>query len=559
MKRCAIYTRKSTEEGLDQAFNSLDAQREACENYILSQKSEGWRAITTKYDDGGISGGHMERPALKALMGEIDDGNVDIIVVYKVDRLTRSLADFAKLVERFDKHEISFVSVTQQFNTSNSMGRLTLNVLLSFAQFEREVGAERVRDKIAASRKKGIWTGGNPPLGYDNVDKKLVLIEKEAEIVREIYAQYLEHGCVRSIIKHANEKGWVTKRRANGSGGKLLSRGPIYHMLKNPLYASLMKTGGKLYDGQHKAIVDRATWDAVQKKLANRTQWTGTPKSKISPLAGLLYWKEQRLTPDHTSRSGRRYRYYVSHKNDVSPDQRIRMKANDVEVAVLTALSKWLSLADAPNDLLADGASADEVNEIRHALSIQALSMKIDEKRIPSETWIHPIKRIVLDDRSLKITLIPRQLIARSDMSGALKDIAVVQSPLKIAKRGQEMRLMLGDSEVPRAPNETAFSLISRMHRWKERWFADSDNELKTILIDDGCTPTGYSREIRLAFLAPDIVDAFLSGAAPFEVTSEKLKRLKNLPADWNKQRAMLGIVGNSQNQPEVQAGIVSA
>jgi len=217
-KRCAIYTRKSTEEGLDQAFNSLDAQREACEAYIASQRHEGWRLVKTRFDDGGLSGGNMDRPALQALLAEIDAGRIDIIVVYKVDRLTRSLSDFAKLVDRFDAKDVSFVSVTQAFNTSSSMGRLTLNVLLSFAQFEREVTAERIRDKIASSKRKGMWMGGNPPLGYDNVDKQLVINKREAKTVRRLLDAYLEEGCVRKVIEVAQAEGlgvseFLCKRR----------------------------------------------------------------------------------------------------------------------------------------------------------------------------------------------------------------------------------------------------------------------------------------------------------------------------------------------------------
>lgn len=251
IKRCAIYTRKSTEEGLDQAFNSLDAQREACENFIRSQKAEGWRIIKTHYDDGGLSGGTMERPALKALLSDIADGRVDVVVVYKVDRLTRSLADFAKLVDQFDEQDVSFVSVTQQFNTSSSMGRLTLNVLLSFAQFEREVTAERIRDKIAASRKKGLWTGGVPPLGYDVVDKQLIVNGKEAETVKRLFEAYLNASSARNVLDLIEEEDLRTKKRTNGQGGHLITRGPLYWILSNPVYAGYVRSGDQLYDSVH--------------------------------------------------------------------------------------------------------------------------------------------------------------------------------------------------------------------------------------------------------------------------------------------------------------------
>ena len=274
--RCAIYTRKSSEEGLDQEFNSLHAQREACEAYIASQKHEGWEINETAYDDGGYSGGSMERPALKRLLADIEDTVIDVVVVYKVDRLTRSLPDFAKMVEIFDARGISFVSVTQQFNTTNSMGRLTLNVLLTFAQFEREVTGERIRDKIAASRKKGIWMGGNVALGYDAVDRKLVVNLEEASTVRMIFRRYLKLGSVRSLKAELNEKGIVSKTRINPSGrrtgGKSLSRGSLYQILQNRLYIGKAVHKGKAYPGEHDEIVDRDLWDRVQTTLAQNAE-----------------------------------------------------------------------------------------------------------------------------------------------------------------------------------------------------------------------------------------------------------------------------------------------
>ena len=263
--RCAIYTRKSSDEGLDQTFNSLDAQREACEAYIKSQRHGGWRALPAAYDDGGLSGGSLERPALKRLMLDIDAGRVDMIVVYKIDRLTRSLADFAKLVERLDAAGASFVSVTQQFNTSTSMGRLTLNVILSFAQFEREVTAERIRDKIAASKKKGMWMGGRVPLGYDRSDKTLIVNVVEAETVRTLFRAYLDLGSVRRLKDYADKNNLVTKRHKFASGkedgGVPFSRGRLYHLLSNPVYIGKIRHKNESYDGLHDAIVEEAIWD----------------------------------------------------------------------------------------------------------------------------------------------------------------------------------------------------------------------------------------------------------------------------------------------------------
>jgi DNA invertase Pin-like site-specific DNA recombinase len=253
--RCAIYTRKSSEEGLEQSFNSLDAQREACEAFIISQKHEGWTVLPTHYGDGGVSGGTMERPSLRRLLVDIADGKVDVVVVYKVDRLTRSLADFAKIVDAFDAKGVSFVSVTQQFNTTTSMGRLTLNVLLSFAQFEREVAGERIRDKIAASKKKGMWMGGAEPLGYDVKDKALIINDTEAETIRHIFARYVELGSVRALKHELDRDGYVSKVRVNKhgrvTGGKPLSRGALYLLLQNQLYRGKVPHKGEVHEGMH--------------------------------------------------------------------------------------------------------------------------------------------------------------------------------------------------------------------------------------------------------------------------------------------------------------------
>ena len=271
IRRCAVYTRKSSEEGLEQEFNSLHAQREACEAFIKSQAGEGWRSVRTHYDDGGLSGATMERPALQRLMADIDKGLVDAVVVYKVDRLTRSLADFAKMVEVFDARGVSFVAVTQQFNTTTSMGRLTLNVLLSFAQFEREVTGERIRDKIAASKRKGIWMGGLVPLGYEVRDRQLVINEAEAATVRHIFTRYCELGSVRLLKEELDRNGVRSKIRVSKdgveSGGQAFSRGALYTLLRNPIYVGEIRHKGVCHPGQHAPIINRAMWDKVAKLL----------------------------------------------------------------------------------------------------------------------------------------------------------------------------------------------------------------------------------------------------------------------------------------------------
>src|SRR5580698_10644600 len=316
--RCAIYTRKSSEEGLEQSFNSLHAQREACEAYILSQKHEGWQVVPATYDDGGFSGGNMERPGLKRLLADIAAGKIDTVVVYKVDRLTRSLADFARIVESFDGQGVSFVSVTQQFNTTTSMGRLTLNVLLSFAQCEREVNSERICDKIAASKRKGLWVGGTLPLGYHMKNDKVTVIEDEAERVRLIYRRYLELGGVNALVRDLQERNIRTKSRllATGAtrGGVLFGRGSLFYLLRNRFYIGEVKYKDEILPGEQPAIMDRALFDAVQQRLTE--QWTTQSTARNASnhlLTGLLFDDTgHRMVPTHATKSGVRYRYYVS-------------------------------------------------------------------------------------------------------------------------------------------------------------------------------------------------------------------------------------------------------
>lgn len=318
---CAIYTRKSSEEGLEQDFNSLHAQREACEAFIQSQKAEGWKALPDQYDDGGFSGGNMERPALKRLMADIAAGKVRIVVVYNVDRLTRSLADFAKLVEQFDAKGVSFVSVTQQFNTTSSMGRLTLNVLLSFAQFEREVTGERIRDKIAASKKKGMWMGGFVPIGYRSQERTLIIDDAQAERIRTVFRRYLQLGSVKALNAELDHMGWVTPASEGmdqrATGGKRFSRGHLYRILSNPIYLGRIAHKGQVYPGNHPAIIDQELWNQVQARLSENRQTTSRRAHARSPslLAGLVFdaVSGEHLTPTHAAKGSKRYRYYVSH------------------------------------------------------------------------------------------------------------------------------------------------------------------------------------------------------------------------------------------------------
>lgn len=343
--RCAIYTRKSSEEGLEQEFNSLDAQREACEAYIASQRAEGWRAMREGYDDGGYSGGNLDRPGLRNLLEDIRDGLVDVIVVYKIDRLSRSLMDFAKLVEVFDEHKVTFVSVTQSFNTTTSMGRLTLNVLLSFAQFEREVTGERIRDKIAASRAKGMWMGGFVPWGYDAIDRKLVINEAEAAQIRYIFERFVELGSATRLTRELVRKGIINKR------GRPIDKGFLYKLFRNRVYLGEAVHKGTSYPGEHQAIISQELWDKVHAilKISPRTRANNTRAQTPAMLKGLLFTDTGvAMTPTHTRKGERLYRYYVSMdalQNRIGENGALprRLNAGMVESVVIQELRRMLT------------------------------------------------------------------------------------------------------------------------------------------------------------------------------------------------------------------------
>ena len=357
-RRCAVYTRKSTDEGLDQEYNSLEAQRDAALAFISSQRHEGWIAIDDGYDDGGFSGGNTNRPALKRLLADVEAGRIDVVVVYKIDRLSRSLGDFAKIVDLFDAHGVTFVSVTQQFNTTTSMGRLTLNILLSFAQFEREVTGERIRDKLAASKAKGMWMGGVPPLGYDVKDRKLVINVPEAELVRDIFTRYAEHGSAAQLVRELQIEGHTTKAWITQGGrhreGRTIDQQYLFAMMRNRLYLGEISNHGQSYAGQHQAIISLDLWDAVhaiieKRKKGPRVKHTENP----ALLTGLLYAPDgQRLLPSHTTKkNGRRYRYYVPYLEkrqgagaSAQPGRRSMgpLPAAEIERAVLTQVHQVL-------------------------------------------------------------------------------------------------------------------------------------------------------------------------------------------------------------------------
>lgn len=395
---CAVYTRKSSEEGLEQDFNSLDAQRESCLSYIASQKAEGWAAVKEHYDDGGFSGGTMERPALKRLLDDIRAGKVHIIIVYKIDRLTRSLMDFSKLVDVFDQHQVTFVSVTQSFNTTTSMGRLTLNVLLSFAQFEREVTGERIRDKIAASKRKGMWMGGAVPLGYDIRERQLIINDAQAKIVQHIFKRYMVLGCVSRLHKELKNKGYKSAVRisskGNRTGGSDFSRGILYKILSNPVYIGRIRHKNVTYDGQHGAIIPQDLWDSVQKRLALRAaSGKGAAKAHdTNNLKGLLYDSEGTIySPSYTNKKGRRYRYYVSQNllqyQDHPKGIIARIPAHEIETAVVEGIRSYLQDAYKTAGLLDMDNSKDHTT-IRHICE--------NQKNISDKSLIGIIQRIIV-------------------------------------------------------------------------------------------------------------------------------------------------------------------
>ena len=564
--RCAIYTRKSSEEGLEQDFNSLDAQREACEAFILSQKHEGWIALPKMYDDGGISGGTLERPALKRILTDIQAHRIDTVVVYKVDRLTRSLGDFAKIVEIFDKRNVSFVSVTQQFNTTTSMGRLTLNMLLSFAQFEREVTGERIRDKIAASKKKGMWMGGTVPLGYVVKDRKLLVDETEAKTVRNIYRRYATLGSVWTLKEELDRDGIVSKVRVDRygrtTGGKPLARGALYTMLRNRIYRGRIVHKDKHYPGEHEAILDEALWDEVQRKLAaNRVdRATGTHAADPSLLAGLIYDDSgQRMTPSHATKKGTRYRYYVSQAlikgiRQSAPRAR-RVPAGDVERLVEERLTAFLKnqgeIFDSVEPLFDDVNKRQEVVDRAADLATRWPDLEPMNKRQIVGRLVH---RVDLMRETLEIRIAPGRLLEilweeenPRTFEPALWDNELTITftvPAHLKRAGMETRLLIegADGSARKSPDRSLPRLLSQAHRFHEMVMHSRGRTMAELAIEAGVGGSYFTRILRLSFLAPEVVKTILRDRHPLELTANKLAGDTRLPIAWKDQRARFGI-----------------
>lgn len=515
-RRCALYTRKSSEEGLDQSFNSLDAQREACAAFVLSQAQEGWRALDAHYDDGGFSGGSMERPGLKALLSDIEAGKIDVVVVYKIDRLTRSLADFARIVELFDRHGVSFVSVTQQFNTTSSMGRLTLNVLLSFAQFEREVTGERIRDKIAASKAKGMWMGGTLPLGYDlpaDGARALVVNETEAVTVRAIFARYLELSSVHALQRELDEQGIRSKLRVSrsgrASGGQPFSRGALFHLLRNKTYLGLIVHKDRTHPGMHPAIVDTDLFEAVQARLSAQARRSGaTGTGTRAPLTGRIFDADgQPMSPTTAiGSSGRRYRYYVS----APLQQGVRQSRTDMIQRVP---------APAIEDMLA------------------AIARRVT----PEGGGLDPITRAEIHAHSLQLLMPVRYLPAlrsRLEAGETIEVDPVLPSSLRLTV-AIRMRLRGGRTRIEGAVGSATMRdpVLIRALRSAHALVATDRGGLPVIAASPA---SPYLRRlVRLAFLAPDLQRDILAGRRPAGLTLDRLLH-GELPVEWAAQRAMI-------------------
>ena len=562
---CAIYTRKSHEEGLEQDFNSLDAQRESCEAYILSQKHEGWTCLPEMYDDGGISGATLERPALKRLLEDIEAGRIDAVVVYKVDRLTRSLGDFAKIVEVFDRWGVSFVSVTQQFNTTTSMGRLTLNMLLSFAQFEREVTGERIRDKIAASKKKGMWMGGLAPLGYDVKDQKLMVNEHEAETVRHIYRRYAALGSVLALKGELDRDGIIGKLRndrfGRTKGGKPLARGALYLTLRNRIYLGEIVHKENSYPGEHDAIVEESLWNEVQRRLtANRVdRANGAGAAQPSLLAGLVHDDAgERMIPSHANKKGTRYRYYVSQGLVKGPRRNAprgrRVPAGELEGLVEERLRQFLT---SETDLY--GAIEPRVADVNERTDFIARAADLAErwpKIEPSERraiLTTLVDRIELARKTLEVRILPGRLLSillddndrrhRIRPNEDNEPSITLSVPARLKRAGIEIRLLIDGAGggARRKPDHSLCRVLAQAHQYHAMVMHNGGKTMAELAAEAGVGGSYFTRILRLSFLAPDVVKAILRDGHPIELTAKRLANEVRLPIAWQDQHALLG------------------
>jgi site-specific DNA recombinase len=530
---CAVYTRKSTDDGLEQEFNSLQAQREAAAAYIKSQQHEGWRLLVANYDDGGYSGANLERPALKRLMADIRAGKVQTVVVYKVDRLTRSLNDFARLIELFEAREVSFVSVTQQFNTTTSMGRLMLNVLLSFAQFEREVTGERIRDKIAASKRKGIWMGGTPPIGYRLKDQKLLVDQKQAQVVRHIFRRYTALKSVATLCRELEAQGYRTKSftsvAGRAYGGKPFTRGHLYRILQNRVYLGEVSHKEACHPGEHAAIVERVLWDQVHEVMASnrRAASSGIRCESNSLFKGLVFDDAgNRMSPAHANKAGRRYRYYVSQallqQRKESAGSLPRLAAYDFEKLV--------------SDRIGEVLGADR--RMKAALTKLGWNNELDRQRLLRII----IKRIEVAQGVIRVQL--DSAAAFADQAVALRpEPKTIEISVEAVKGARGVEIVTGkhSSNISRRLNPALISAVAQGYRWRNRLLNGEVGSVVEIARKAGVGPRYVIRMMRLGFLAPDIIEAILEGRQTAAVTVEVFR--KPIPLDWSEQHLMLGFI----------------
>jgi DNA invertase Pin-like site-specific DNA recombinase len=556
--RCAIYTRKSSEEGLELDFNSLHAQREACASYVQSQRHEGWKLLPTLYDDGGYSGGTLERPALQQLLADIRAGAVELIVVYKIDRLTRSLNDFAKIVELLDKQGASFVSVTQSFNTTTSMGRLTLNVLLSFAQFEREVTGERIRDKIAASKKKGMWMGGLVPIGYDSVDRKLVVNAEEAETVRRIFERYRTFGDVAKVRRSLESNGLASKARYDRKGrcwaGTAFSNGALFTILDNRIYRGEIVHKGRAYPGRHEAIVSQDLWDAVQAvRERNRRRNTATPRAQgKNPLLGLLADEMGRAYQGvFTTKGGKRYRYYVSrmpaHHKEECERATVRLPADELEQHVAERICALFGSPQALGDALMD--AGDDL-PTRQRL-IREGNMRAESMSDPRSFLMHMraiIRRVVLRTKTIEVE-IDRAAVRLLLLGEGERSVESEESSIPVVlgisshlhRTGHDLRMVIAEGEIPHSGRRDIklIRLIARGRRWFGQVTSGEMPSLSAIARAEGLSNAYAARIFAGALLAPDIVETVLAGQQPITFTAYSLRIPP--PLDWAEQRRKFG------------------
>jgi len=559
--RCAIYTRKSSEEGLEQEFNSLQAQREACEAFITSQRQEGWVCLRAAYDDGGFSGARMDRPALQQLLADLTAGRVDTIVVYKIDRLTRSLADFAKIVEILDARGASFVSVTQQFNTTTSMGRLTLNVLLSFAQFEREVIGERIRDKIAASKKKGMWMGGVPPLGYRAQDRRLFISDSEAEIVRFILSLLCRTGSVRLLKDELEARSIQSRLRTSASGrisgGKPFARGALYLMLQNRIYRGEIVYKKQPYLGEHEPIIDQPLWDAVQAQLASNAahHHNGGKTRPPSLLVGMLFDGDgNRMTPSHAVKKDTRYRYYVSRslitKDRTETSAGLRIPATEIDHLVSSRVRRWLldpgSIYKSTSARLADASTQQRLVARAADLGKCWPQLPLARKRAVLAALVERIE-VSLDQ--IDIRLRPPRLGVLLDVAAAPSqgvnddETEILSVPVRLRRAGREIRMVIDGTDPFAAaqPDMRLIKLLLRARRFNATLAEGEGVPFATLAQREGVSRSYFTRLVRLSYLAPDITQAILDGRQPRDLTAEKLLEHSRLPLAWHDQRATLG------------------